>query len=171
MSKLIDLTGKNFGRWTVLERASNDKNGQAHWMCQCACGREKIVYGNSLRSGHSRQCRHCGNKENTFKHGLSGTPLYNVLNDMIQRCENPNNKDYKHYGGRKIKICPEWREDFAVFAAWALANGYKEGLSIDRIDNDKGYFPENCQWITQSENSLKGWRIDGSHGKKYLKVS
>ena len=90
---------------------------------------------------------------------------------MIRRCENPNTKDYKYYGERKRKVCSEWRKDFRVFKDWALKHGYKENLTIDRINNGGNYEPENCQFITGSENSLKRWHIDRSHGEKYLMVS
>lgn len=90
---------------------------------------------------------------------------------MKQRCKNPNHQDYKYYGGKGIKICQEWRKDFMAFRKWAIANGYKKDLVIDRINNDEDYKPDNCQFITSSENSLKAWYIDGSFGEKYLKVS
>ena len=83
-------------------------------------------------------------------HGMYGTRLYRVWNGMKDRCLNPNSKDYRHYGGRGITICDEWKEPTAFFN-WALENGYREDLTIDRIDNDKGYCPNNCRWITNSE--------------------
>lgn len=82
--------------------------------------------------------------------------LYRTWIDMKQRCHNPNNKAYPRYGGRGITVCDEWRNDYAAFEAWAISNGYKDNLTIDKIDNDKGYSPDNCQWITQSENSKLG---------------
>ena len=89
------------------------------------------------------------------KHGGCGTRLYRVWSNMIDRCENPNNKEYNRYGGRGIDICFEWRQDFSKFMEWALENGYKENLTIDRINNELGYCPSNCQWITREENSAK----------------
>ena len=89
-----------------------------------------------------------------YKHGGKGTRLYNIWNNMKQRILNPNNKDYKNYGGRDITICNEWLE-FIPFRDWSLSNGYADNLEIDRIDNNLGYSPENCQWITQKENMRK----------------
>jgi len=169
--KLIDLTGQKFNSWTVLKKASNNKWRQAMWHCRCDCGRESIVPGGNLRSGESKGCRSCFIKNILIKHGQWGARLYYVWWGMIQRCENLNSKDYKNWGGRGILVCPEWRKDFSVFRKWALGHGYKDNLTIDRISNDKGYSPENCQFITKSENSLKSWHVDGSHGDKYLKAS
>jgi len=149
MSKLIDLTGQKFGKWTVLERAQNYKSGLARWLCRCDCGREKIVYSRHLRTEASQQCRHCG----SIKHGLYKIKLYQVWADMISRCKNPNGKYYKHYGGRGIKVCPGWRNDFMIFRRWALGHGYKHYLTIDRIDNDGDYEPSNCRFITMKKQN------------------
>lgn len=85
----------------------------------------------------------------------SQTRLYRIWASMKQRCNNPNNADYKWYGGRGIKVCPQWENNFEAFERWSLANGYKENLTIDRIDNENGYNPGNCQWITRSDNARK----------------
>jgi hypothetical protein len=89
-----------------------------------------------------------------IKHGGSGTALFMVLNGMKTRCENPNSTAYKWYGAKGVKVCPEWK-DFAVFRDWAMSHGYKKGLTIDRIDPDGDYCPDNCRWITRSENSKR----------------
>ena len=91
--------------------------------------------------------------ENFYKHGLSATKLHRVWWGMIERCYKRYHKSYSEYGGRGIKICDEWRDDFKTFYDWAMSNGYAEKLTIDRIDNDKGYSPDNCRWVTQSCNA------------------
>lgn len=165
MGKLIDLTGKRFGHWLVLIRTTNSKIGHPRWLCRCDCGREKIVQGGNLRNGGSKSCQNCQNKGN-YKHGLRRTRLYNVWANIIKRCENPNATHYERYGGRGIRICSEWRKRFMVFRRWALSHGYKDGLTIDRIDNDGNYEPSNCQFITRGENTWKGWHVDGSYKKR-----
>ena len=153
MGKLIDLTGKRFGRLLVVEK-SESKNGYAAWLCRCDCGNEKIISGNELRKGKAKSCG-CLRKEvatKTFiKHGKTNTLLYEVWKSMKARCNNLNNKRYSSYGGRGITVCDEWRESFQAFYDWAMINGYREGLSIDRIDNDGNYEPSNCRWATASE--------------------
>lgn len=96
--------------------------------------------------------------EANYKHGECSTRLYHCWNGIKQRCNNLNATQYQWYGSKGIKICDEWQNSFAAFRGWALANGYKEDLTIDRIDNDGNYEPSNCQWITMSENSKKRWQ-------------
>lgn len=159
MGKMIDLTGQRFGRLTVIERAKNyvSPNGRqaARWICLCDCGNKTTVVGGDLRTGRTRSCG-CFEQESRYfsrnlVHGGFGTKLYNVWCGMKKRCYNSKNKFFKDYGGRGITVCDEWRDDFAKFRDWAMANGYREGLSIDRIDNDKGYSPDNCRWTTREE--------------------
>lgn len=121
------------------------------WHCRCECGRENIVQGGNLRSGDSKGCRSCHLSEMNITHGQSGTRLYCIRGDMIQRCENPNQSQYKNYGGRGIKVCKKWRKDFVAFRKWALKHGYKKGLTIDRINNDGNYEPKNCRFVTAKE--------------------
>lgn len=166
MSKRIDLTGQRFGRLIVIEKTQKD--GKAMWRCQCECGKETVVLGNSLLRGATRSCG-CLWLERTreintvlkTRHGARHTRLYYVWIEMKQRCSNPNNKRYVDYGGRGIRVCEEWK-DFAVFQKWALENGYQEGLSIDRINNDENYEPQNCRWAnrkTQCRNQRKNHLI------------
>ena len=148
--KLENLTGKRFGRLTVLERAPS-VNKRTMWLCQCDCGNKKVVEAYTLKIGESKSCG-CLRKEAgkyTSTHGMSKHPLYKKYMKMVSRCECEHNKDYENYGGRGIKVCDEWRNDFMAFYDWSLKNGYKEELTIARIDNDRDYSPDNCRYVTK----------------------
>lgn len=230
MAQPIDLTGKKFGRLTVLKRARNNKDGRTMWVCLCDCGNERIVSGKCLRNGHTSSCgcllrdltserslidhkgerfgrltvvdrgedyispmgeHHvrwickcdCGNetlvdvcelvtghtkscgcwrsdnsKDRMTTHGGRSERLYKVYANMKNRCLNPNSDDYKYYGERGITVCEEWLNNYSAFRDWAYNNGYdpdaKHGdCTIDRIDVDGNYCPENCRWVSMSVQS------------------
>ena len=144
------LVGQRFGRLTVMEYT-----GASRYRCLCDCGNEISVLTYSLNAGICKSCG-CLRKETAakraFKHGDASAPLYQVLRAMHQRCENPKSHDYKWYGALGVTVCDAWKlTDYPVFKEWALANGYHAGLTIDRINPTKGYSPDNCRWITMSE--------------------
>lgn len=156
----IDLTGCRFGRLVVQCRTpkSECKSNEIWFTCRCDCGSVINVRGRHLRYGKVKSCG-CLEKENRERlcqdritHGESKTRLYRTWNGMNERCNNPNNSRYASYGGRGITVCDEWKK-YESFRDWSVNNGYEDGLSIDRIDNDKGYCPENCRWITLTQQA------------------
>lgn len=162
-----DFTGRKFGRWTVLSfshKVSCGNGANYYWNCICDCGTVKKVSASSLRGGKSTSCG-CYNKEiisQPKKHGMTKEKIYWVWHSMIQRCENKNEKNYRNYGGRGIKVCPEWH-DSGVFIEWSLSNGYKQGLTLDRIDSNGNYEPNNCRWVgwdVQANNTCRNHYVE-----------
>lgn len=155
MGKAINMLGKECGRLKVLQRTDSDKYGNAMWICLCDCGNEVIVKGQHLRSGKTKSCG-CYHKDMQkqlkSKHGYSNTRLYKCWDSMKTRCLNNNTDSFKDYGGRGITFCKEW-EDPKKFIKWALENGYEEDLTLERIDLNKNYTPDNCKWITRAEQN------------------
>lgn len=153
MKKAFDLAGQRFGRLVVEKRDYAYKKA-AFWICRCDCGNHTTVQSCHLRSGATQSCG-CHKKESgrdrRTVHGFSYSKLYRIWGSMKERCINPNSKPYKDYGGRGITICDEWLDSFEAFRDWAMANGYRDDLTIDRIDVNGNYEPSNCQWATQKE--------------------
>lgn len=151
-----DLTGQTFGRLTVIAPHSCGER-QMKYICQCECGNVKIVRPDSLLYGATKSCG-CLKKEHdkinlaaNHSHKQSCTRLYDIWQGMKHRCYNKHNAKYHRYGGRGITVCDEWKNDFKAFYDWAVSNGYDEKLTIDRIDNDGNYQPNNCRWSTVKE--------------------
>lgn len=167
-----DLTGKRFGAWTVIERGEN-MNGAVAWKCRCDCGTVKHIRSQTLIDGDTQGCMKCvwvrNRHPNTryendpLKSCIDGKAsiLYHRWQSMVQRCNNPNNKAYKNYGARGIKVCAEWEHDFNAYSQYVskLDHYGEPGYTIDRINNDMGYEPGNIRYATKSEqarNKRKG---------------
>jgi hypothetical protein len=152
---LKDLTGMKFGRLTVIERTGSNKQGRALWKCKCDCGNDEFVItiGTNLLKGDRTSCG-CLNIEKTIErsttHGGSKTRLYNIYRDILKRCYNPKFKHYQYYGGKGVSVCKEWigESGFINFRVWSMMNGYKDDLTLDRINGDGNYEPNNCRWVS-----------------------
>lgn len=173
MRETINLEGKKYGKLIVLEKtALRNTNRNVIWKCQCECGNITYVPTSCLKSGHTKTCGCSLNKEalsnagkkggSVGKHYLSRTKIYKRYTHILSRCYNVNDIMYKNYGGRGIEVCEEWKNDFMSFYNWAMANGYREDLTIDRIDVNGNYEPNNCRWtdmITQANNKTNNHYI------------
>lgn len=159
------MINKKFGRLTVLKleykKQRYTKNGKKDgfdyfYLCHCECGNTCTVDKKKLKSGHTQSCG-CLQKERTSKakkiHGMEKTRLYHIWQGIKRRCLNPNEVGFKKYGAKGITICDEWKNNPVAFINWAFENGYNDFLTIDRIDNLKGYSPNNCRWVTTKQQA------------------
>lgn len=177
MKNYTDLTGQKFGRLTVIGRVEDKLHpGGQHsmqWLCQCECGNKASVCGYSLKRGDTQSCG-CLQKEllsqRAKKHGKSNDRLFWIWRDMKLRCHVSSNISYENYGGRGIKVCEEWLGERGSenFIDWALANGYRDDLEIDRKDPNGNYEPLNCRWVTPKEqaNNRRNNRFLEYNGKR-----
>lgn len=145
--KHLDLVNKTFGNLKVLSYEGNSK-----WLCECKCGQRKIIRTGDLTGNKTQSCgclKHSVSIKRFYKHGHQKERVYKIWQGMKTRCYNPNRKYYNRYGGRGIKVCQEWLDDFMNFYNWAMNNGYNDKLSIDRINVNGNYEPNNCRWVNK----------------------
>lgn len=170
MAKKLEIKqGDKFGKWTIIEEISPkviSNKPRRTFRCKCECGNIGDVQLSCLRSGHSTSCG-CEQKKrasiSNTKHGLERHPLYCTWKNMKKRCDNPNTHEYENYGGRGIGVCEEWSSNFKSFYNWAINNGWLKELTIDRIDVNGNYCPENCRWVdmkTQMNNTTRNKYIE-----------
>lgn len=152
-----NITGARFGMLVALNPTTARKYGSIVWRCICDCGSESNVPRTRLISGHTKSCG-CTWSRNRIDanttHGMTNTRLHRIWRSMKTRCSNPNSKSYLYYGGKGVSVCHEWMNSFEAFYDWAIHNGYKDNLSLDRINGDGNYEPGNCRWATMHEQRV-----------------
>lgn len=156
-----DIAGIKFGLLTPIKIVEVAKNGRSKWLCKCDCGNSAIVWNHNLLHNHTQSCGCLQKKrasEATSSHKMTGTRLYRTWHHMRERCFNRNTKGFKNYGGRGITVCNEWLI-FENFRDWAFNNGYSDNLTIERINVDGDYCPNNCKWIPM-ESQAKNKRTN-----------
>lgn len=147
MGRRLELVGRIFGRWTVIDKGDMGRNGQIFWTCRCSCGTERMVLARLLRNGGSSSCG-CNRIKHGHSNGRIKSRTYKSWEAMMQRCTNQNASDYHRYGGRGIQICEQW----GSFENFLADMGVRpEGKTLDRIDNLGNYDPDNCKWSTAQE--------------------
>lgn len=172
MSTIQTVPGSKYGRLTVVRGFVKNpgRNGQTYWVCRCDCGNEVEVRARSVRTGHTSSCS-CLNREivgaRHRKHGMYSTPIYLAWQTMIQRCENPKNPHYVRYGARGIRVCERWRTWENFYAD--MGERPTPHHSVDRIDNEKGYQPDNCRWATRREQMLNTRRSIAKRKRETVK--
>lgn len=171
-----DISGLRRGRLTVIKYVGKNKYGKSLWECKCDCGNTKVIVRDSLikEKGGTRSCGCLGMESRRVKiprtHGMTGTRIHRIWKNMKTRCYNGHDKFYYCYGGKGIKICDEWRNNFVPFYEWSMENGYTDELTIDRINSDGDYEPSNCRWVTmkvQNANSSNCHYVE-YNGEKHL---
>lgn len=156
--KPLNLVGQRFGRWVVLEQAES-QHKKTMWRCRCDCGTERIVCGTNLVQGISKSCG-CLNRERTIERNIANTKhhtksnrLYRIYYGILTRCLNEKSPNYQLYGAKGVTVCKEWKDNYEAFKEWSLKNGYRDDLTIDRINPKGDYEPSNCRWATPKEQA------------------
>lgn len=151
-----DLTGQTFGKLTVISIdhfQKHERGTKVYWLCKCSCGKYKIARSDCLKDGGVKSCGCAYSDRIGSQENWSRSRLYSIYKHMVDRCYNKKNKKYYMYGGKGIEICDEWKNSFKSFKEWSLCHEYNNELTIDRIDGDKGYSPNNCRWVSYKEQN------------------